>query len=646
MANGYRFTIGTDLPERRGGDCGWQMGVKDRGGNVSQVFVLDSKYNYRAVGTVISTNPRVTASDPLLNRPFTAVARGLIAILDADGVLTNDTLPFVASSFTGVMTASEFVRPEPFTSFSIDTRRRFGTGGCIDCDITASFITENVTGTPAPITKTVTIFKTQCPQKTLSGAVAVPGMGAIVGETTGAGLLRVLQSFNHPSSEPNNDSGSEYAEREPNRTPPLHRGGTFVPSGQTQFTGKIDTGIVDSGGSTTGHLLVDIRPNQKVDLNNPGSYSGTIAGLTKIAAISAIDTDEAIAAAQPDLGTLGDISFGRIPVDDTAVITVDNCTPCNKRYFCEIETEMIISGWSLAAGAMITAINADITPGNPIILFPSGVPLGLNNYNSARWNVPDWRICPIESCYPVCTETSQEELQTCPFLSLPILPWTGYPLGCSYAFVVDAFVPNPVVRATWITDSASFLFNESTNELTIEVYHVMKLPNNSMVQTRKATFSTGPLGSHKFCLLAFDDDVDFVFQSDVEISTQPIGAIFPYPSLFDFSTATIKWRRDTGIRDRMVGYQEQYQIVAQNIVMTIDEFARWLSSNSTRSFELYATAGVYEVHDLDTERLLARYKLAGFPDTRWSRNGANQMQLVSADWSVEEWPVYITVEPV
>lgn len=363
VANGYRFTVGSDLPEKRGGDCGWQMGVKDRGANVSPALVMDSKYNYRVDNIcIISNNPRVVPADPLLNRPFTAVARGLLVIEDEAHLPITGSLPFDPASFTAVMTPQEFVRPEPFTAVSTSARRRFGAGGCIDCDVTASFLVHNLTGVIIPATRRTKIFKTQCPQKTLSGAVSVLGMGAVTGQTTGAGLSRVLGGG---QIQANHLTDSEYSDRETSGNQvdvydnrPLHFGGTLTPSGQMQFTAQID----DYNPELAESLLIDIRPDQKVDPNNPGTYPGTIAGSTKFNPKINADSEAGLVGIQPDHGTLGTVTFGRVPVNSTATITVENCDPCSAAKTCSAKLSVDVNNivWLIQGYIGIALLDSNI----------------------------------------------------------------------------------------------------------------------------------------------------------------------------------------------------------------------------------------------------------------------------------------------
>lgn len=59
------------------------------------------------------------------------------------------------------------------------------------------------------------------------------------------------------------------------------------------------------------------------------------------------------------------------------------------------------------------------------------------------------------------------------------------------------------------------------------------------------------------------------------------------------------------------------------------------------------SAGILEIYGNSEEcrEVVARYALSRHPNGRWNRNGKNHMRIVSADWSLGNWPKYITVEP-
>ena len=81
-----------------------------------------------------------------------------------------------------------------------------------------------------------------------------------------------------------------------------------------------------------------------------------------------------------------------------------------------------------------------------------------------------------------------------------------------------------------------------------------------------------------------------------------------------------------------------------------DDWARWVFSDSDYRRVIFPSAAMYEVWLLDSgghlDRIVARYRIPGFPISRWKNGEDNHLQLVSADWSLEDWPIYITVSPV
>lgn len=133
-------------------------------------------------------------------------------------------------------------------------------------------------------------------------------------------------------------------------------------------------------------------------------------------------------------------------------------------------------------------------------------------------------------------------------------------------------------------------------------------------------------------------------------STLPDPDSMAIPVFIDLSGSYISITESdpSGGLDRNVGYPDQYLVDGQ--VHEIDKYARYSYEDEDYIKVLMPSACLYEVYTIsdigEADSLVARYRVPNFPYSRWSRSGTNQMQLVSADWAIEDWPIYITVEPV
>lgn len=335
VAHRYQFTYGVDQFYWRGGDYGWQMGVSCLGDTC-----MDSRYNYKSTvsppGTIasgsIANGTKVVPTEASMNRPFTAVARGLIGRHgDGGGIEFVESLPFLASSFTAVIYPGEFVRPEPFSTRLV--------GGCIDCDVVAKYDQSlhdaSSVSVGQVLSKEITIHKdTHRTQKALSGSVSPRLAGATLGGTDGGALLRVLSksTLNNEVSYRPEYIGDSWSDPEidaaRNQTTPHHWGGALLADGSAQFTGVVDEYLAnDSANNDGSSLLVDVRPDEKINPNEAGSYTAKLA-ITRFKPLPLSDDEDVLHSMQIDSGTIDPQGVGIYPTSSTAEVSVENCDSC------------------------------------------------------------------------------------------------------------------------------------------------------------------------------------------------------------------------------------------------------------------------------------------------------------------------------
>jgi hypothetical protein len=777
VANRYRFTVGSDDAGLRGGNCGWQMGISDVYRNnvpgIAPLASVDSRYNFRATTLIpaIANNAKVAASDSLLNRPFSAVARGMIAIHDEDGKLISATLPFTPDSFTAVIIPSEFVRPEPFSVIR--------TGGCIDCDVTASFYAEKrnppLSGNPQTLV-TSKILKRQFPQKTLSGAVSVMAMGAITGETDRAGLVRVLGQKSDGTSDPEYVDiigyipGGEFSSDIP-ITRHLYSGGTFRPSGEMQFTS-----IISQHGGVTSRVIADVIPDEKVNPNRDGSYLGKVVGTTStsIGYAPAFDTASDIDGIAIDLGNQNALSSGDFPTDGVAIIESSNChfeIKCreidnlvkdikkmdgssiapfpvtgslpgsgnsilpgpSEEFFLSRSFEggisLIIdaslncgtstSGSTIFGGTGLSPLESGSGCAGPYPTICNGYPIIQNNvsigadatrgsvsitsatleydylneiyFSEIRYLVTYSEprkytvTASLTASVPVTTSITRTVANTMTkdyevvygaqydYLARYELPakddiCLGLSLGRSGSSVSLALVSNTL---TGKRDLGTFPL--STTQTDVDNFVASLIPGLTgalgAATVSGTSFSLLLSGLDMFvCPTPADPSHSGIYSGGtVSVTgsfTTPSGPLpkdLVPPVIFDFSNSFVDLFTDNS--PLPFGYPDSYSVEISGVspgydgtrlVTSESGTMLWIEESAATPYRLCVLnvgTGTLEFSEKDPGSdsgisAAARYRLAGFPDARWNINGKNQMQLVSADWSIGDWPIYITVEPV
>ena len=419
VADGYRFGVGVDYPELRGGYCGWQMGISEFVSGSTVLGSQDSKYNYKITcgSPAVLNGVRVVPSDTLLHRPFSAMARELIGIHDTDGYIDDVEMPF--TGFSAVLSASEFVRPQPFT--------QVGTGGCCDCSVRSEFDVDVVPAT-VPFFETVStrVISGQCPQKTLSGATSAILSGSSGRNPPGSGLLAAM---GEPSQQYTAISDrARYGNRQSVNLWLGHLGGTLRANGDIQFTSQADD--YDGGSEDDPYLLVDTKSDDKIDPNTSGEHVSKIKKGTRVLpwnkdpvtlVRSIPETEAEVRRARPDRSTSSGSATRLTPVSGTQEITVSNCIDCNRPGFCRSGFSASLIGISyptgtVASGTAIGPCGSDcVITGNlngpyggqidaggnfnssGLIVSVSSlaastmIPMSLNSY---EWSVEDFDSCP------------------------------------------------------------------------------------------------------------------------------------------------------------------------------------------------------------------------------------------------------------
>ena len=334
VADGYIFGTGVDRPELRLGSCGWQEGVSEYVTGSTVLGSQDSRYNYKIEcgSPSVSNNTRVVPFDTLLNRPFSAIARGLIGIHQENGEFSDSVLPF--ENFSAVLSPVEFVRPEPFSSFNPRSLRGNGPGGCVDCSSSSVFEADYTPPLPFSSESILTRFidTNQCPQKTLSGATSAILSGSSKQNPVGSGLLAAIGSHISTIAEYRNIQGETDWFN--------HLGGTLRANGAAQFTSL----VYDSNDP---FLLVDTKSDGKINPNVSSTNSSKIKNGTGVLPFvnGEIPTTESeIRRANPDKGTASASATRLTPVVGSQEITVSGCNPCPPSVYCEATATVSVSG--------------------------------------------------------------------------------------------------------------------------------------------------------------------------------------------------------------------------------------------------------------------------------------------------------------
>lgn len=347
VADGYIFGTGVDRPELRGGSCGWQEGISEYVTGSTVLGSQDSMYNYKIEcgSPGVSNNTKVVPFDTLLNRPFSAIARGLIGIYEEGGKISDAELPF--ANFSAVLTPVEFVRPEPFSSFNSRSLRSNGPGGCVDCVVESTFYANFSPPIGADDIITTRLIDTyQCPQKTLSGATSSILSGSSGLNPPGSGLLAAIGSASFSSGASLVSLRATYRDVQGEADWLNHLGGTLRANGAAQFTSQIDDYSNDPDDR---YLLVDTKSDGKINANTANTNASKIKKGTGVLpwVDGEIPTTEAeIKRTQPDKGTSSSSETRLTPVASTQEIIVSNCNPCPPSVFCESSATVDISGAS------------------------------------------------------------------------------------------------------------------------------------------------------------------------------------------------------------------------------------------------------------------------------------------------------------
>lgn len=741
VADGYRFGVGVDRPELRGGDCGWQMGISEFSGGAAQ----DSKYNYLVTcGSPATTeNTRVTPFNQLFNRPFSALARGMIGAHDDDGKIVDANLSF--GEFSAILTPAEFARPEPFSSFNSDNRRNLGPGGCIDCEITTTIDATDDNG-PVTTYQTRKVSNKCCPQKTLSGAVSAVLSGASIGSSSEIGLSGALGGQGASTSLISRHS--KYADSDltaPTGDWSLLLGGTLRANGKTQATLQIDD--YNQGDAGKAYLLIDSALATKIDPNYQDSLTPSIKRPTKVDPYESSNGKYKI-----DNGTVS--SFGPIdvrPVAGSQSLDISNCNTCHagcesSTFLAEAQGVAYDSSLSNYSGSTPSTPPSDLSfsdgdqsvyncdgrridklfqavqnSAEPIISI-SGTPFV---EISARINgITITEECPnlvAKITYAVTHLISVPRIVRanrclCLFATSNGVPdydnrtsyYASHSIGCDYSSInypinlddacgSGAGVHDPIdfcQESVTECDFANLPFIYGYTEQREAVFLIADTdtclrPNHSrdksvtlsFLEDRKVGFRSGifpqtiPAGSDDFDDAALRELYNLIenFGENPAIPPckcndpsydPPVFQLSPStPTTIIFSSASVDLEMQTPDISA-IGYPEEYAFTlpqkllapyaGEHILTSETGEMNWVSETDTDPY-MFAILrrGSWSLEIMATNndeslcrKLVARYRVSGFPDSRWSRNGDNQMQLVSADWTVGNWPIYLTVSPV
>ncbi len=754
VANGYRFTIGKEEPWSRGGVYGWQMGVSEFASNPPQT--MDSLYNYliKARGPGVFPGQRVVATETGLNSPFSAVAKDAIVAHDEKNNRTDlSGLPFDVSAFIAVMTSGQFVRPESSVLLSPQMRARTGAQGCIDCDITASFYSQyNVFTLNPKRLRSVTIPRTKCPQKTTSGAISVYSSGAAEeGVPDAQAISRVFYA---------GENNSLFLSEGADNSQSMLVGGTLRPDGSMQFSGQIEQTGTDNYPS----LFYDIRPDTKIDPNNPGTYLVPISKTTKLDARRGLDFGlnfpiqptetideynsrrlEFYQEENPDSGFhVTTDGWGQFPYPTGAMatITVGNCNDCRPGDCVGIKlvpklknivwpgggtgVSEIDFGRSLGAITDVagTECNSRIFPARTI-----GSTTGTTSPRivieiisaTTKFDCPDVIVeirykLTYQILHPVHVHIEDTRLghyKQCQDHPNPYDFWLGWD---------DTTAPQPNPR-TIIHDHDEFFvtgytqFRVATYKQAFSDADQCLRPNPNRNRTVDLPFFSDVAVSPRAQRFQNQAEADLAYSGCTPGQTAPftgpptqcahsnltahycaIGA-----GKRDMGYTPIEYGGDGWVHDVITtftpatapafdvndpdvslgggpvelrsvpvdpsayvlpyGYSLQYQVKIESTedtfsfngtyVLIKDLGKNWVVETNVAPYLIAVlSSGIWTLEffapndSQDCRKVVARYRIAGYPDSRFNRLGKTQMQLVSADWSVGQWPFYVIVEPV
>ena len=765
VADKYRFGTGVDYPELRGGDCGWQMGVSEVAYGSSILGSQDSKYNYKVscLSPSVLNNTRVVPYDPLLNRPFSAIARGLIGIHDKNGYKKDSELPF--TNFSAVLSAKEFVRPQPFSNLSL--------GGCVDCTVSSTFDYDTVPPSlfsPVNVT-TREITTTQCPQKTLSGAAPSVLSGATGTNPAGSGLLAAIGS--PPQEFSLIAYKSRYRDLQGDTSWPNHLGGTLRANGTSQFTSQIND--YDELAIDDPFLVVDTKSATKINPNTPGTIVSKIKKGTRVlpwvvdpaTLVHTIPTDNTqIKRFNPDRRTSSGLATRLTPVDGTQEITVSDCSFSVQ---CRDNTKTakdVVDHNSDPVSEFTTDDDFPSGSQDSGVYVASGMEYSFSG--GVNWiGSPSGGTCvgdPVPGTRPTYTFPIASGSGAGTFCGTPITNNNCGSSGSSFVTVatqeteieINSFVVRyDCERERNIAEISYSLFHTERLSVTVDTSMIVTSDGCGSVGTteisggvafyikhnRLATFvqdwgdnkcfTVSEAEHENIGTLSFESDelvskesfngdgpdttqaeadqkvIDFFFASvnpffgvptitGTSLSltvtyplflvpcdscsdpvTNPVITITGTAStvtgllpdsldpirVFDFSNSYVgvtfsesevipEMYPDSyefSIKNVSEVYNRDYVLTPERGTMlwreTVQDYPYLLTSLNVQSLKLEIFREDEDCVAENGVQVAARYRLEGFPYSRWNRNGDNQMRLVSADWSIGKWPIYITVSP-
>ena len=438
LADGYIFGFGEDFPEVRQGYYGWQMGIAETISGGATAATQDSMYNYKVTcGSPSSShNTRVDPGIALLNRPFTALARGEIGCHDADGLIVDSDLPF--DGFSAVLSPVAFVRPLPFNNFSSGSLRQSGPGGCIDCQVSSTFdsdVTPSVGAFLTPVSTRI-ITTSKCPQKTLSGTTSSVLSGASGRDNpAGSGLLAALGAPGQQATLISDRARFRDAQSGNNWL--NHLGGTLRANGDIQFTSQVND--YDGASEDDPYLIVDTKSDDKIDPNVVGTHVSKIKKGTRVLpwikdATTLLNetptTESQVRRASPDRGSSSGSASRFTPVAGTQEISVSNCVDCNRPGFCRsgftasLEVISYLPGAVASGSGLGPCSSSCVTVGTFTGPYGGQIDAG-GNVNNAGFLISQSSLDPSPSIplsldlgewvvenFNECPETIVEELRT------------------------------------------------------------------------------------------------------------------------------------------------------------------------------------------------------------------------------------------
>ncbi len=743
VADGYRFGFGPDFPESRGGYYGWQQGISEVFSGSTILALQDSIYNYRigCGSPAVSSGNKVVPFSANLNRPFSALAKGLIGLHGSDGKFADGSLPF--SGFSAVLTPAEFVRPQPFHSTALRN-------GCVDCEVSSAF--DGINSAPGlnPIREYTTkkITSSDCPQKTLSGATSSVLSGSMQGYPPGSGLTAVIGA---PASAYNAlSSSARFTDTDVNLggAYPIHLGGTMRPTGHIQFTSQIDD--FNQGEEGAAFLLVDTKSDGKIDPNTPSDNVPIIKNGTKIdpyieytvanppptgrsfGPFTPISSSE-IRTLKLDQKTVSSpLPIEIVPIPGTQELTISNCNTCydsciTSMFSADVDgiqyaSDIGIWGPSGAFPAQSsvvfdgtqTIINCD---GRQIAETAAAVSNEFSDSPGVSATITGIKI--VEECPDLVAKIQYTVTHRISVSRITRNDTRGpdngithgsggggydeylgsHTEGCEFTIFDEPYSPDDVIVLVrqvvnicgFADDPFQYGFTENREAVfRIENTDTCLRPNRDRDRSVVLAFIEDRLVGDRVPLVGSlvpgTSDLDVAslqaaydgvasFGENPNISAlgdclcqdppydQPVlNSVIATPATYEFLSAVVTLAMSTPDISEQ-GFPEEYTYnlpsrlgVAysgdHSVLSEIGEM-NWIENSDDvphMKSILRSNSWTLEIMQVDDDhslcrRIAARYRIAGFPHSRWNKDGDNQMQLVSADWSIGRWPAYLTVSP-